>query len=149
MKIPHSLRIVILFLRLALGLDFLCLGISATFGTGLRNEFVGSSFGDLYAWLAGVSNANGLQTIFAWIFTIVGACLIIGLVVRLASAIGITLVIVSMIPAMDGGHLSTAQFANDGVIAIICLLILFVANAGTYLGVDQFFHIHLSSKHKE
>ena len=146
MKLPHSLRIAILFVRLALGLDFLYLGIANIFWQAMQKQLDGRSFGDLYAWLAGVSNANSLQTVFAWAFLLVGACLILGLVVRLASILGVALIITSMIPNISYQHLDIGQFVSDGIIAIICLLILFITNAGTYIGVDQFFHVHLSSK---
>jgi uncharacterized membrane protein YphA (DoxX/SURF4 family) len=147
MKLPHSLRIIIFLLRLALGLNFLYLGLSTVFWSDVREQLGGRSFGDLYAWLAGVSNASSLQTIFAWAFLLIGACLIIGLIVRLASIAGIALVITSIVPNLSYQHLGIGQFVNDGVIAIVCLLLLFVANAGTYLGADQFFHVRLSSKH--
>jgi uncharacterized membrane protein YphA (DoxX/SURF4 family) len=148
MRLPHSLRIVIFLLRIVLGMDFLFLGVSVVFQPGPYQGTGASSFGDLHAWLAGVTNANSLQTVFAWAFMVIGACLIVGLIVRLASLAGVALAVTSMIPVIDYRHLNILQFTGDGIIAIVCLLILFVTNAGTYIGLDQFFHVRLSSKNQ-
>jgi hypothetical protein len=65
-----------------------------------------------------------------------------------SSSIGIALVIASIVPTFSYQHFGIGQLVSDGIVAIICLLILFLANAGTYIGADQFFHVHLSSKER-
>jgi thiosulfate dehydrogenase [quinone] large subunit len=148
-KIPHALRFAIFLLRLALGLDFLYLGISAVFEPTLQGEFRNRSLGDLYTWLAGVQNANSLHTVFAWAFIIIGACLIVGFITRLASIAGIALVASSFLPTLSYTSLNTAQFVSDGLIAILCLLVLSLANAGTYIGLDRFLHLRVGAHHRE
>ena len=153
-RLPHALRFIIFLLRLAFGLDFLYLGLGTLFDQNIRRGLEGRSLGDLYGWLASVSNANSLQTIFAWAFLILGALLILGLFTRLAAILGIALTALSFFPAltfppvMPLGGFNVAGFVSDGVIAILCLLILLLANAGTYLGLDMFFRLKVG-KHVE
>jgi thiosulfate dehydrogenase [quinone] large subunit len=148
-KIPHALRFAIFLLRLALGLDFLYLGLGTVYEPAWPSEFRSRSLGDLYLWLGNVSNAASLQTVFAWAFLIVGACLILGFGTRLASIAGIVVVGASFIPNLSYTTLNVSQFVSDGIIAGLCLLVLCLANAGTYLGLDQFIHFHVGKRHTE
>lgn len=145
-KIPHHLRMVILLLRVALGLDFFYLGWTALFNAPLAKDLSARSLGDLYAWL--VAGPWGLGTAIAWVFVIVGVCLAAGLLTRTASIAAIALTAISYWPHLANGTLGAATLANSEVIAAIGLLILIFSNAGAYLGLDTFLHIHLSAKHK-
>ncbi len=147
-RLPHALRFVVFLLRLAIGLDFFYLGLSTVFDPGIRRSFAGRSLGDLYSWLANVSNANSLQTMFAWAFLIIGACLILGFATRIATVIGVGLTGASFWPIANVMNIRTTTFVSDGIIVILCLIILFIANAGSYLGIDQFFRVHVG-KHAE
>lgn len=145
-KIPHSLRIAILFLRLALGLNFAYLAFSILFDPLLGKAVGNRAFDGFYAWLANSSASAGWLHPFAqWAFLIIGVCLILGIATRFASIVGIVLVFLSYLPNVSYSALSLSQFINDEVIVIICLLILIFANAGSYFGIDKF--IHISFKH--
>ncbi len=149
MKLPHSLRVIIFLLRAALGLNFFYLGFSALFNPTLGKTVRAHSFGDLYSWLAtpaanSATTIGGfqIQPIAQWAFFIIGVCLVLGLLTRLASIAGIVLALLSYLPTVSFATFNTAQFVSDEVIVVICLLILIFANAGAYLGLDTFIHIH-------
>jgi thiosulfate dehydrogenase [quinone] large subunit len=150
MKLPHSLRVIILLLRVALGLDFFYLGFSALFNPTLGKTVSARSFGNLYSWLATPAAVAGqsswVQPVAQWAFLIIGICLILGLLTRLASIAGIILALLSYLPTVSFAAFNVAQFINDEVIVVICLLILLFANAGNYLGLDTFIHFHAPKK---
>jgi len=135
-RIPHSLRIVILLLRLAVGLDFFYLGFTALFAP--------SSAPALYPWLA----ASPFKVYFAWIFLVVGACLVLGLLARFAAVVGIAATLVGYWPTLASIPLGIERFATIEPLVAIALLVLIFSDAGTYLGLDKFLHIHFSSAHK-
>jgi thiosulfate dehydrogenase [quinone] large subunit len=146
MKLPHSLRVIILLLRLALGLNFFYLGFSALFSPTLGKTVRAHSFGDLYSWLAAPAAAGSqtawVQPIAQWAFLIIGICLVLGLLTRLASIAGIILALLSYLPTVSFAAFNASQFISDEVIVVICLLIIIFSNAGAYLGCDTFIHIH-------
>ena len=150
MKLPHSLRVIILLLRVALGLNFFYLGFSALFNPTLGKTVSARSFGNLYSWLATpaavAGQGNWIQAVAQWAFLIIGICLILGLLTRLASIVGIVLALFSYLPTVSFAAFNVAQFINDEVIVVICLLILIFSNAGAYLGLDTFIHFHRPTK---
>jgi uncharacterized membrane protein YphA (DoxX/SURF4 family) len=120
MKIPHSLRVIILLLRLAIGLSFL----------------YQTPFGQLH-------------TLTQWAFFIIGALLILGLFTRISAIVAIILVLLNYLPTISYTSLNVQQYVNNNAILVICLLILLFSNAGTYLGLDSFIHIRAGGKHKK
>jgi uncharacterized membrane protein YphA (DoxX/SURF4 family) len=117
MKLPHSLRVIILLLRIALGLQFI---YSVPF--------------------------NAIHTPTQWAFLVIGGCLVIGLLTRLSSIVGIVLILLSYLPTLNYSVLNVAQYVNNDAVLVICLLILIVSNAGNYIGLDSFIHIHPPKK---
>lgn len=149
MKLPHSLRLVVFLLRVALGLDFFYLGWSTLFNPPLSATLGQRSLTDLYAWI-GTSVAPGsYQTVVAWAFLVIGACLVLGLFTRFVSIAGIALTLASYLPGMSYAALTWSQFINDEVLVVICLLVLIFSNAGGYLGIDVFFHWRAARQRKE
>ena len=150
MKLPHSLRVIIFLLRVALGLNFFYLGFSALFNPALGKTVSARSFGNLYAWLATpaavAGQGNWVQPVAQWAFLIIGICLMLGLLTRLASIAGVVFVLLSYRPTVSFAAFNVAQFINDEVIVVICLLILIFSNAGAYLGLDTFIHFHRPTK---
>lgn len=158
MKLPHSLRVIIFLLRIALGLDFFYLGFSALFNHTLGKTVSAQSFSNLYAWLAtpattvanataaGAGSTAWIQPVAQWAFLIIGICLMLGLLTRLASIAGIILALFSYLPTISFAAFNVTQFINDEVIVVICLLIIVFSNAGTYLGLDTFIHFHTPKK---
>jgi uncharacterized membrane protein YphA (DoxX/SURF4 family) len=145
MKLPHSLRVIIFLLRLALGLNFFYLGFSVLFNPGLGKEVRAHSWSDLYTWLS-VTGGGWVHPFAQWAFLIIGACLILGLLTRVMSVAGIVLVLFSYLPTVSYSAISVSQFISDEVIVVICLLIIIFSSAGTYLGLDNFIHFHAPKK---
>jgi len=150
-KIPHTLRLAIFVLRVTIGLNFFYLGFGMLFNNSLGRELGARSLTSLYQWLSvttpSVASINQLQIFFQWAFFVIGAFLIIGLFIRITSILGIALTLAGYLPTMNFASIGASQFINDEIIVIACLLVLAVANAGTYLGADSFIHIHLGPKH--
>jgi uncharacterized membrane protein YphA (DoxX/SURF4 family) len=117
MKLPHSLRVIILLLRIALGLQF------------------------IYA----VPFAQ-LHTPTQWAFLIIGGFLVVGLLTRLSSIVGIVLILLSYLPTLNYSVLNVPQYVGTDAILVICLLVIIFSNAGTYVGLDTFIHIHPPKK---
>lgn len=145
----HTLRVLILFLRLALGLNFFYLGFGVLFDPAMGRDVRAHSFGDLYSWLATRPLPGDWVHPFAqWAFLIIGICLMIGLLTRLSSIVGIVLVLFSFLPSVSFTALSISQFISDEVIVVICLLIIIASGAGSYLGLDSFIHFRSPRKEK-
>lgn len=145
--LPHSLRLSILFLRIALGLNFIYLGWTALFDHPLATGLSGHSLNSLYGWLSSPSSLTWLPMAAAWAFLVIGACLVLGLFTRLASLIGIILVLASYLPTISFAQFNIAQLVNDELIVFFCLLVLIFGKAGTYIGIDKF--LRWSKRHKE
>lgn len=143
-RLPHSLRLVVFLLRVALGLNFFYVGFTSLFNPALGIQVREHSLASLYDWLGSPGMTNWAQFV-AWIFLIVGVCLMIGLFTRLISLVGIILVIMSYAPTTLS-HLAVFQIVNDELIVLISLMILIFAKAGTYLGMDTFMRFSLRHK---
>jgi hypothetical protein len=117
MKPSHSLRVIIFLLRLAVGLEFI-----------YRVPFA------------------EIQTPEQWAFLVIGGCLVIGLLTRLGSIVAIALILFSYLPTINYSSVTISQYVGMNTILVICLLIIIVSNAGTYLGLDSFIHIHPPKK---
>ncbi len=148
-KVPHSLRSAIFLLRLALGLNFFYFGFAVLFDPALGKGVRAQSFNNLYSWLSAPAATGWVQPFAQWALLVIGACLILGLAVRLASAIGAAVILLSFLPDVNYAALNVAQFINGEVILILCLLILFLANAGMYIGLDSVVHVSFRKKRPE
>jgi uncharacterized membrane protein YphA (DoxX/SURF4 family) len=146
MKLPHSMRVMIFLLRIALGLNFFYLSYSVLFNPALGKEVHGRSFGDLYSWLALTNQPGWVHPFAQWAFLIIGACLMVGLLTRVMSVSAIILTLFSYLPTLSYSALNISQFISDEVIVVICLFLLVLANAGNYIGLDSFIHIHPPKK---
>ena|SRR5581483_4686340 len=147
-RIPHSLRLPIFFLRVALGVNFFYVGWTSLFNHGLVDTLRARSLGWLYSWLAAPTPFAGVpSSVFAWILLIVGIVLIIGLFTRLASLIAIALIILSLLTAINFSAFNPTQLVNDEIIALFGLFVLIFSKAGTYLSIDKF--IKWSRRHHE
>jgi len=147
-KIPHALRLIIFFLRLTLGLHFAYLGFNIIFQMTPGTQLGGRSLSNLFTWLNVPASTGSFPLFFQWAFLAIGVCLILGFLTRTMSVAGIVLILVSYVPNITLATLNVAQLLQDEALFVVCLLVIIFANAGTYLGVDNFIHIHLSSQHK-
>jgi len=153
-KLPHALRFIMLLLRLVLGLSFFYLGFTSLFNSQLGLVLQGRSVPGLYSWLGGLGATTSvpwLHPLAQWAFLVIGACLVLGFLTRIASLAAIVLLLASYLPGININYSisSIAQFINDELIIIICLLLLIAAKAGQYLGLDALFHFSFRRKNRE
>jgi uncharacterized membrane protein YphA (DoxX/SURF4 family) len=134
----HSLRLSLLLLRLAIGLSFFYLGWTILFNRSLAFSLGSRSLPGLSSWLASSPSPIAAipASVFAWTLLVVGILIIIGLFTRLASLIGIVIVLASLLPAINFTAFNPVQLVNDEVIVLFALLVLIFGKAGHYLGVD-------------
>jgi uncharacterized membrane protein YphA (DoxX/SURF4 family) len=145
--LPHSLRLSIFFLRIALGLNFIYLGWTTLFDHPLVADLRSHAMNPLYGWLASANSVVWLPQAAAWAFLIVGIALVLGIFTRIASFIAIALILASYLPTISFAAFNLAQLINDELIVLFCLLVLIFGKAGHYIGVDKF--LRWSKKHKE
>jgi uncharacterized membrane protein YphA (DoxX/SURF4 family) len=135
--LPHSLRLSVFFLRLAIGLNFFYLGWSALFNQPLEFGLRQESLSALYFWLGSPAAAAWFQ-VAAWAFLLIGVCVTIGLFTRVAAFVGLALILASYLPTISFAHFAITQLINDELIIFFCLLVLIFGKAGNYFGVDKF-----------
>src|SRR4051812_32851280 len=111
-KIPHTLRLIIFFLRLAIGLDFFYLGFTSIFNTPLAQRLSSRSLSILYQWLASTANTGSFATFLEWAFLFIGICLVLGFATRFASIAGVVLVLMGFIPNINSPIFNASQYAN-------------------------------------
>ena len=147
-RLPHSLRLSIFFLRLAIGLNFFYLGWSELFSDSLSKTLRSTSLPGLYGWLASANPVAAVpSSIFAWIFLIIGVLIILGLFTRLSSIVAAILILVSWLPGVNFSVWHPGQVVNDELVLFFALIVLVIARAGNYLGLDKF--IKWSRRHEE
>ena len=146
-RIPHSLRLAILFLRLVLGLNFFYLGWTTLFNRSLAAQLHQQTLSGLYGWLARTTPIASIPSmVFAWLFMIIGILVIIGLFTRLAATLAIILILASWLPTVSFSNFNPQQFINSDLIALFSFLVLFFGKAGHYFGCDTFMHISMRKK---
>lgn len=145
-KLPHSLRMVILLLRVAVGLDFFYLGFGTLFNPSVGAELKQQSFADVYSWLSSPANTGWIHTIAPWAFIIIGTCLCIGFATRLASLFGMALILTNYLPTINFAKVNALHVVNNEVIILLSLLVIFFGKAGLYFGMDRFFHFSFRRK---
>jgi uncharacterized membrane protein YphA (DoxX/SURF4 family) len=148
-KLPHILRLIILFLRVALGLSFFYLGFTSLFNPQLGLVLQGRSLSGVYAWVNGMPSGGWLHPFVQWAFLVIGACLVAGLATRLAALLAVVLILEGYLPSISYTLSNVIQFVNDELVVILASLVLIAARAGEYIGLDAFIHIGLHGKKKE
>ena len=144
-RIPHSLRLIIALLRIALGLNFFYLAFNYIVNSAFRDGLAqAGAMGNLYAWLNAPEHAGFVNIISKWALLVVGIGLTIGFATRLLSLIALVLIALAYLASPHAWNMS--QLVNDSLITILCLGILIFSRAGSYLGLDKFFHFSLFRK---
>ena len=142
----HSLRLLIFLLRVVVGLNlfYLALGqINPAWAAKLNLRVNPGGFAQLLGMPSGPA---WLTPLTQWAFLIIGIGLVVGLATRLVSVLGTCLLGFIYLSNLNTWGISLAQVINEQSIFILCLFLFVFAHAGSYLGLDKFFHFSLWRK---
>ncbi|RJR12485.1 DoxX family protein [Candidatus Parcubacteria bacterium] len=96
------------------------------------------TFPEFYAWFAQPSILPITNLLNEWGLTIIGVMLILGIGVRLASVLGVALMLLYYFPALQfpyaGDH---AYIVDDHIVYALLLLYLAAARAGRIFGLER------------
>lgn len=135
-----SQRIMLFALRLAMGWMMLYAGITkvlnpAWSAAGYLNG--AKTFAGLYQWLLNPSVLPVVNFVNEWGLTLLGVSLIVGIFVRLTSALGAVLMLLYYFPVLAFPYAGEHSYIVDEHIIYALVLLLFVATrAGRIWGFD-------------
>ncbi|MFA5954751.1 MAG: DoxX family protein [Patescibacteria group bacterium] len=133
-------KVYIVLLRLFLGCFFLYAGLSKLLGpTWSAAGYLGTAktFSGFYSWLATSGNIGWVNFANEWALTLLGVALILGIFVRLASGLGIVLMVLYYLLGLNFPYAGQHGYIIDEHIIYITLLLLFIAvKAGEKCGID-------------
>lgn len=144
-RLPHTLRLIISLLRIALGLNFFYLGFSMLFSPSLGPMLRTQAVSALYAWLT--TQGGWLHPFGEWAFLLIGIALVIGFMARFVSFVGIVLILTSYLPGLHLATLRVYELISNDIILTLCLIIIIFARAGEYIGLDKFIHFSVRQPH--
>jgi len=152
MKLSRGPMIAITVLRVLVGWHFLYEGLTKLTATSWTSagylKQARGPFAELFRGLAGNPNmlANA-DLITMWGLTIVGACLILGLLTRLASLAGIGFILMFYLatPPLVGYFYSVPSegsylIVNKNLVEIAALGVIFATRSGLFAGLDRIVH---------
>jgi thiosulfate dehydrogenase (quinone) large subunit len=152
MKLSRGPMIAITVLRVLVGWHFLYEGLTkltaASWTSAGYLKQARGPFAELFRGLAGNPNmlANA-DLITMWGLTIVGACLILGLLTRLASLAGIGFILMFYLatPPLVGYFYSVPSegsylIVNKNLVEIAALGVIFATRSGLFAGLDRIVH---------
>jgi thiosulfate dehydrogenase [quinone] large subunit len=137
-------HISLILLRIGAGWIFIYMGINAliTNTWSLVTYTKGSIlFPSFYKVVTDPTLVPYLNYAMKGLLIIVGAALILGIFVRIASLIGILIMLFFYFPIFKDGHIGTEYYiVNQHVIMILVLFNLFALRAGDYFAIGSLFH---------
>lgn len=102
--------------------------------------YLGSAktFSGFYSWLASPGIVEWISFINEWGLTLLGISLILGIFVRLSSALGAVLMVLYYFPVLEFPKVGANSYiVDDHVIYALVLLFFAVIAAGRYWGLDS------------
>lgn len=128
-------------MRVALGWYFFYAGITKILNPGWSaGGFLANAktFHDFYAWFAQPDILPLVDLLNEWGLTLVGAALILGIGVRLASIAGAALMVLYYFPALQFPYLGAHNYiVDEHVINTFALLYLGAVRAGRVWGLER------------
>ena len=125
--------LALFILRVSLGWFFFYAGFSKFAGFSAKGYLLNlkGPFAGMFLPLAGNMLVDQLVI---WGLTLIGLCLILGVLVRFASFWGIVMMVLFYLSAYPPEH---AFLVDDHIIYIAAFLVLMVSNAGHFYGLDK------------
>ena len=137
-------KLSIFLLRISLGWLLFYAGITkvldpAWSAVGYLNA--AKTFPDLFHWFASPGILPITNFVNVWGLTILGACLILGLGVRLTGVLAAILMLLYYLPILDFPYPNTHSYVvDDHIVYIFALLLLSALHAGRTWGLDAKWH---------
>lgn len=136
----NSTKIFLFLLRVSLGCMFLYAGLSKLLTPGWSAAGylnTAQSFPWFYHWLSAPTQIGFISALNEWSLLLLGISLILGLFVRVSTALGTLLMLLYYFPILNFPLVGKNYFlVDDHIIFIVCLLLLNTVRAGRYWGLD-------------
>lgn len=133
-------RISLFLLRISLGWFFFYAGITKLLNPDWTSKGYLSgakTFSFFYQWLTNYGIIQVVDFLNEWGLTLLGISLILGVVVRLSSYLGILLMFLYYIPILDFPYPNTHSFiVDEHIIYIFALLVLAASRSGSIWGLE-------------
>ena len=130
-------------LRIAMGWLFLYSGITKLLNpewSAVGYLTSAKTFPAFYKMLAGPEYLDWINFLNIWGLTIIGAMLILGIGVFLASLGGFALMILYYFPVLEFPYIGAHSYmVDEHIIYALVFLVLILFSAGQYFGIDGFF----------
>ena len=140
LKIDDGALVALFALRLSLGWLFFYSGITKVFDASwsAAGYLAGAkTFPALFQWFASPANIGWVNFLNEWGLTLIGAALLAGLFVRLASFAGVLLMALYYLSALDFPYPNAHSFIVDEHVIYALILFFFAfSNAGVFYGLD-------------
>lgn len=125
-----SQKVTLFLLRIGMGWMFFYAGITKVLNpVWSAAEYLkgAKTFPELFGWLASPSALPVVNFLNEWGLTLLGISLILGLLVRLTSILGMLLMLLYYIPILTFPYIGTTSFLVDQHIIYILVLLYFAA----------------------
>lgn len=140
-NLSHGQKLFLFLLRVSLGWLLFWAGITKVLNPswsagGYLNG--AKTFSGFYHWLASPGILPLINFLNAWGLTLIGACLVLGLFVRLSSIFGALLMLLYYLPILDFPYPDKNSFLVDQHIIFAIAMFFFAAvRAGRIWGLDE------------
>ncbi len=123
-------KVSLLLLRFGLGWVFLYAGLTKVLNpswTAAGYLKAAKTFPELYQWFASTANIDWVNFLNKWGLTLVGAALILGIAVRIASWAGTSIMLLYYLPALTFPKIGANSYLVDEHIVYALVFLLFSA----------------------
>lgn len=134
-------KYALVLLRVALGVLLLYAGLTKLLNPAWSAAgYLGSAetFAGFYAWLASPGMLPLVNFLNMWGLTLIGIALILGIFVRLASALGALMMFLYYLPILQFPHVGEHSYlVDEHIVYALALLLLGALRAGRVAGLEQ------------
>lgn len=123
-------KISLLLLRLGLGWVFLYSGLTKVLNpdwTAAGYLKSAKTFPALYQWLASAANIDWVNFLNQWGLTLVGAALVLGIAIRIASWTGVAIMLLYYFPVLTFPKIGANSYIVDEHIVYALILLVFAS----------------------
>lgn len=134
-------KFVLLLLRLAMGWLFFYAGITKVLNPGwtAKGYLLGAkTFPEFFQWFASSEVLAITDFLNQWGLTLIGLALIFGLFTRIASFLGLLLMLLYYFPILEFPKAGYGYLVDEHIVYALAFLVLIAFNAGRHWGIDNY-----------